>query len=90
MPVEGGKADSVPVAFRDDFCLFGEKSVRQEITRTYEIAPVKAPVRAGDVVGRVVLTAPDGTVMGETDIVATDSVGRMNYGDIVDDFIGRW
>lgn len=90
VPVEGGKADSVPVAFRDDFCLFGEKSVRQEITRTYEIAPVKAPVRAGDVVGRVVLSAPDGTVMGETDIVATDSVGRMNYGDIVDDFIGRW
>lgn len=90
VPVNGGKSDSVRVAFKNDFCLFTEKSARQEITRNIEIFDVKAPVRAGDTVGRAILTAPDGSVAGEVEIVATENVGAMNYGDIVNDFISEW
>lgn len=89
-PVDGGKADYVAIAPANDFDYFAEKTARQDIAQTVELYRVKAPVRAGDTVGRIVLTAPDGTTVGEVNIVALESVGKMGYGDIVNDFIGAW
>lgn len=88
--VENGKTEYVRTAPACDFHHFAEKTANREITQTVEYYTVHAPVQAGDVVGKITLTDASGAVVGEVNIIATESAAKSGYGDIVNDFIGNW
>ncbi len=83
--VELGKTPYVqPVIEGSDKTLV-EKDIAPTVTKEVQVAEtVPAPVNAGDQLGALVVKSGD-DVLGEYPIVAGDSVGRMNWGDI---FVG--
>jgi D-alanyl-D-alanine carboxypeptidase (penicillin-binding protein 5/6) len=80
--VELGKTQYVQPVIEGTDRLLVKKEAAPTVTKSVTVADkVQAPVNAGDKLG--VLTVKSGdTVLGEYAIVAADSVGRLNWGDV--------
>lgn len=78
LPVLGGTLDACAVEYPAFSCLTrkgSEKSITFEIVLPETLA---APVSAGEAVGQVIYRL-GGTVIGQTEITAAESVARMSY-----------
>ena len=76
--VKGGATRDVVVAYGSPLSVLVLKNrVNKVVLETEVKEPLRAPLRAGDVVGRAVAKF-DGTVLGEVPIVALESVARGN------------
>lgn len=83
--VELGKVSYVQPVIQGGDKLLTEKDVVPMVTKVVEVVEkVQAPINAGDELGALVVKNGD-IILGEYPIVAGDSVGRMNWGDI---FVG--
>ncbi|MDR0856682.1 MAG: D-alanyl-D-alanine carboxypeptidase [Clostridiales bacterium] len=79
--VENGKQESVKVRVADDVGVFGARGKAAEGVTTQEtLNTLKAPVKAGDVVGTVV-AAKDGAVVAQSDLVADAAVEKRGFKD---------
>lgn len=87
--VENGKAKTVGVRAKEDFCYFAEKSAAAQLTTEYVFDAVKAPIYAGDCVGRIVVKNGE-EVIGSVELIATEDVGKVGFIDLVDHFIEKW
>ncbi len=72
-----------------DVSVFVKSGDKCEISVESRIDAIKAPVKAGDVVGEIVVSV-NGEEYGRTDAVAASDCAKKGYLDIVDDFIGKW
>lgn len=89
LDVVGGKQSSVSLTVANDVAQFMSKEDNAAYDLKYELpSSVKAPLKAGDVVGSVYLTK-DGVVISKTDIVANETVERMSLFDAIKE-IGRY
>lgn len=87
--VENGKSGSINVTAAGDVSVFVKSGDKCEISVEPRIDAIKAPVKAGDVVGEIVVSV-NGEEYGRTDAVAASDCAKKGYLDIVDDFIGKW
>ena len=90
MPVKSGVEDSVQLLLNNDLCLLMNKAESADI----ELIPnlpkfVKAPVRAGDIVGTVDI-ARNGKIIAQIDVVAAKDVEREGFYDAWRRAWGRW
>jgi serine-type D-Ala-D-Ala carboxypeptidase (penicillin-binding protein 5/6) len=73
-----GAEPRVPLSVDKDFVVTLPRKARKDMKVTLEYdRPVPAPIQKGDMVGKVVMTAPDMTPV-EAPLVAAASVERMN------------
>jgi len=88
-PVRRGKTAFVPCAAASDLSVLIKKG-DEEITPDYSVVyyDVQAPLSAGDVVGRCVLTVGDRRY--ETDLVALADVEKANLSDYYGKILDRW
>lgn len=79
--VTGGKEDSCAVSVGDFYALVskGEESKISAVTEISE--SIKAPVKIGDTVGRVVYKIGE-TVVGEEKITATENIDKIGFFDL--------
>ena len=88
--VLGGKQKSVKAMLNSDAVAFGEKNGKSSAELRYDIKKsVKAPIKAGDVIGKAYLIK-DGIVVKEEDVVAYESVERKSLFDAIRDVAHAW
>ncbi|MBQ6691984.1 MAG: D-alanyl-D-alanine carboxypeptidase, partial [Clostridia bacterium] len=58
--ISGAKKETVDICAAEDLVLLINKQDEQGITKSIEIGELKAPLKAGDTVGALVVTLPDG------------------------------
>ena len=79
IPVFMGQKDEVKVVALDDLLLTYPKTGKNKIGVVFNYEqPVKAPVNKGDVLGKVVVSAPDVTAR-EVKVVAAEDVREMGF-----------
>jgi D-alanyl-D-alanine carboxypeptidase (penicillin-binding protein 5/6) len=85
--VELGKVPYVQPVIQGNDKLLTEKDAAPSVTKEVQVTEkVTAPVKAGDTLGSLTVKSGD-NVLGEFPIVAGDSVGRLNWGDVFARFL---
>ena len=88
--VVGGKKNRIAITVERDVAQFMSRQESAGFELKYELPnSVKAPVKCGDVVGRVYLLK-DGVVMTETNIIANEDVERMSLFDAIGEIGKHW
>lgn len=87
--VSNGKSESVSVVAASDCSIFLKSGETSEITLEPEINALRAPIKAGDNVGKIVVKV-NGEKHSEIDAVAATSCEKKGYGDIIKDFVHEW
>jgi len=86
LPVFLGEADAVPVRIAEGVTLgYHRRSARDVSARLVYEGPLRAPISAGDEVGKLVLEVPGGetverTIYAAADVAQLDLVGRAQAG----------
>ena len=85
--VELGKVPYVQPVIQGSDKLLTEKETAPTVTKDVQLVDkVAAPVKAGEKLGSLVVKS-GATILGEYPIVAGDSVGKLNWGDVFGGFL---
>ncbi len=85
-----GKKESVSTKTQSSFKrLINKQSANKTETKVILNDNVKAPVSEGDVVGKIEVTE-NGKIIGEVNLVASESVQKLNFVDVLGLFLGKW
>jgi D-alanyl-D-alanine carboxypeptidase (penicillin-binding protein 5/6) len=85
--VELGKVPYVQPVIQGNDKLLTEKDVAPSVTKDVQVVEkIPAPLNAGDKLGTLTVKSGD-NVLGEYPIVAGDSVGRLDWGDVFTRFL---
>ncbi len=88
--VIGGKKADLNVTVSKDVSQLMSRKEQAEFELKYELEKkVKAPVKAGDVVGKALLVK-NGEIISETDVVAAEDVKAMSLYDAIERIGRRW
>ena len=88
--VDSGKEDSVGVKISDNrFKLIKRGEKLETENRIVLEERIKAPVRAGDIVGRIESVRGE-EVVASVDLVASEDIERAGYFDIINKMIAGW
>ena len=86
--VVGGTENTCGISYSDFNAVVG-KGEDGKITASIEIGKsIKAPVKIGDSVGKVIYKRGD-TIVGETDILATESISKIRFSDVLARFFAK-
>ena len=87
--VTGGKTDCISVGAADDFSLFVKSGDKCDIELKPVIDGLKAPISAGDVVGKIIIEV-NGEERGSVDAIALDGCEKKGYTQILEEFFENW
>ncbi len=87
--VSKGKTDKITVVIEKDCTAFIPSGEKSDFTIEPVINKLVAPIKKGDVVGKVVIKL-NGNDYAEVNAVAQNGCGQKGYKDIIDDFIAEW
>jgi len=77
--VWGGASETVKIGFVEDVLVTIPRRQADAIPATLEISPtIKAPISAGDILGKIVVTGDDGIIL-ERDVVALEDVAEGGF-----------
>lgn len=86
--VIGGKEKFVDCYPSEDYFVLTEKGENKAVDVQFEFWQVLAPIKKGDVVGKVIVL--DGDTTKEIDLKADIDVEKKSFLDIVDDIVDNW
>ncbi|MCM1324920.1 MAG: D-alanyl-D-alanine carboxypeptidase [Acetobacter sp.] len=90
LPVSKGKVETVDLYVSESFNIVLPKGDNGEYEVSYELpAKVNAPTKAGDVVGKAVVSK-DGTVIKEIPVIVKTDIEKLSYKDCIDRVISKW
>lgn len=81
-----GKKETVFVYPKEELTLLSKKAEQTNAEPKIELYPVKAPLTAGDVCGKLMFEA-NGEVIKETDLIVTESVEKQSFWETVKEFL---
>lgn len=88
--VVGGKEKEISIGAKEDLKALVKKGDDDEYKVHYQLPErVKAPLKAGDVVGKALLTR-NGEVVGEYDVVSKQDVEKGNFFDLLKRICSNW
>ncbi len=87
--VRNGKEKTVECAPEEDYFVLTKKGEEPDVRCDFDIWSVPAPVKKGDVVGKVTIYVSE-NAKKEINIVAMSDINRRGYKDILDDIIKEW
>ncbi|MCL2555619.1 MAG: D-alanyl-D-alanine carboxypeptidase [Firmicutes bacterium] len=90
LKVDSGKEESVGVLIKEDSFKLIKRGEKLEIeTRVVLVESVKAPIKAGDIVGSIEAIRGD-EVIAKVDLVASNDIEKAGYFDIINKMINKW
>ncbi len=84
-----GKEKVVECAPEEDYFILTRKGESKDVRCDFDIWSVPAPVKKGDIVGKVTVFVSNEQVK-EINIVAMSDINRRSFKDILDDVVGNW
>ncbi|MBR7163268.1 MAG: D-alanyl-D-alanine carboxypeptidase [Clostridia bacterium] len=88
--VVGGKKKQISIGLKDDLKALVKRGDEGEYQVHYQLVEkIKAPVKAGDVVGKALLTR-NGEVISEYEIVSKEDIEKGNFFDLLKGICGSW
>ncbi len=87
--VANGKTDKITVVLEKDCSAFIASGEQSEFSLEPQINKLTAPVKSGDVVGKVIIKL-NGNDFAEVNAIAQNGCAQKGYKDILDDFISKW
>jgi D-alanyl-D-alanine carboxypeptidase (penicillin-binding protein 5/6) len=81
-----GKTTNIGVYPSADLDYLAKADDKSKIETVITTTPKKAPINTGDILGKISFTK-DGKVISETDLIATSSVKKKTYFDVINDFL---
>lgn len=88
--VEKGAEKNVRAVLKESCCAVVEKPRKNSIEKNVEICDkIKAPVKKGDILGKITLTL-DGDTVGEADIVAERDVAKVGFAKMYISILKKW
>lgn len=87
--VEKSQKDSISVAPKDDVFIFSERSQREDVVIDFQPNAIKAPVKKGDVVGRLKIFK-DKIEYKSVDVISLEDVLEKTYFDYIVDIGNNW
>lgn len=68
-----------------------EKGKENEVSQSIEINNnIEAPIKKGDVLGKVVFTLKDGNQISSTNLIASENIDKINFKNMVKKIIKNW
>ena len=87
--VEKSKKDKICVAPKEDVYIFAEKNKKDDVTIDFSPLNVYAPIKTGDVVGRLKIYK-NNVEYKTVDVVSLEDVSQKTYFDYIKDIGERW
>ena len=87
--ISGAKKETVDICAAEDLVLLINKQDEQGITKSIEIGELKAPLKAGDTVGALVVTLPDGE-QKRVDLVCAEDIEESSVISALKKLLGMW
>ncbi len=87
--VVGGKQKTVEAAPSEDYFLLTKKGEKKNVNCEVELFKTKAPVKSGDVVGKVTVYVSDNAEK-EIPLLAMSDINSRNLLDVVNEMIKNW
>ena len=87
--VQNGKTDKITVVAESDCSAFVGCCEKAEITTEAVIGTLSAPIKSGDVVGKIIVKL-GGKEYATVNAIAQNGCEKKGYKDILDDFIEKW
>ncbi len=87
--VRNGKEKSVECAPEEDYFVLTKKGESKDVRCEFDICDVPAPVKKGDIVGKVTVLV-DNEAQKEINIVAMSDVDKKGFKDILDELVSSW
>ena len=90
--VKGGKCESIEICADRDICALTKKGDKTQYETSVVIDDkLKAPIKKGAVIGRVVVTSKVyGSVVGEADVVTMKDIETKSLADAIKDVADNW
>lgn len=90
LPVKRGKKAEVLARAKENIAIFkARKEELKDIKVCQENYKIKAPIKIGDVVGKITVMY-DGQPFKSVDIIASEKVDKKGYKDIIKDMFDYW
>lgn len=90
LPVSKGKLENVDVYASENYSVVLHKGVQADYEVSYELpSTVKAPTKAGDVVGKAIISK-EGNVVTEVPLVVKTDIEKLSYKDCIDRIVAKW
>jgi D-alanyl-D-alanine carboxypeptidase (penicillin-binding protein 5/6) len=88
-PVKNGKTKEIRLRAAEEIGVFGARGKAAEGAEVVrEIRDITAPVKAGEIVGKIKVVR-NGSVIAETNIAAAEDVQKRGYKDILKDMVDK-
>jgi len=89
--VNKGVNSSVNLILENSSGALIEKGKENEVSQSIEINNnIEAPVKKGDVLGKVIFSLEDGTQISSTNLIASENVDKINFKNMVKKIISSW
>ena len=90
MPVSKGKAETAELYASESFSVVIPKGDNGEYEVSYELpTKISAPTKAGDIVGKAIISK-DGTIVKEIPVIVKADIEKLSYKDCIDRVIAKW
>ena len=90
LPVKNGVTDMAAVVAETDYAKMMAKANKTQIDKTVDIpAELRAPLKAGEVIGKITLTS-NGETVGEVNVVVKEDIKGASYFKLFGDLFRRW
>lgn len=90
LPVSKGKQENVDIYAKESFSAVIKKGEEANYETTFVLPEaVKAPLKANDSVGKVIISR-DGNVVKEIELIVKVDLEKLSYKDCIDRIISKW
>ncbi len=90
LPVTKGKVASVDIFAKEKFAVVLKKGDKGGYEVSYSLpSNIKAPTKAGDVVGKAIISK-DGVVEAEVELIVKENLEKLSFKDCIDKIAAAW
>ncbi len=87
--VEKSKKDNISVAPKEDVFIFSQRNAKENVTIDFSPSKVCAPVKKGDVIGKLKIFK-NNVEYKTVDVISLEDVEQKTYFDYIKDIGNRW
>lgn len=90
LPVDKGKIENIEVFAQNNYSVVTKKGIQSDYSVEFEIPnKVSAPVKAGEIVGKAIISK-DGQIIDEINLIVKVDVEKLSLVDCIDKIISKW
>ena len=90
LPVDKGKIENIEVFAQNNYSVVTKKGIQTDYSVEFEIPnKVSAPVKAGEIVGKAIISK-DGQIIDEINLIVKVDVEKLSLVDCIDKIISKW